>query len=107
MGDAAGKVQELSGPQDMRTTFGRDVDGALNALNSDFPRHAVWWQRTASQENQAHDFEVRGLEQRDCLLVRQASTKRPNLYGLARLCMRNCHGLEYARAVASDAQRSR
>lgn len=44
MGDAASEIQQLTRLQHMRASFGRDVDGALDALNSDFSRHAMQWQ---------------------------------------------------------------
>lgn len=106
MADATGKVQELTRLQDMRAPVDRDVDGALDALNRDLPRHAVWWQRPAGQENQAHDFQVGGLEQRDRLLLRQARAQRPHLYGLAWPGMQDCHGSEYALALDGNGRQA-
>lgn len=105
MDDAPGKIEELARLQDMRATIGRDVDGALDALDGDLPRHAVGWQRLAGPQNQAHDLEIRGLEERNCLRLWQAGAEGPNVYGLPGLGMRECHGREYALVSSLHGQR--
>ena len=103
MRDSSGEVQQLPGVQDMGLILCRNLDGALDALNRDFSRDLVRWQRLACREDQAHDLQILGLEQRDRLLVCQASTKRPNLDGLSGVGVRNRHGREYALGAGCDA----
>ena len=97
--DTTREIQELPSMQNMGLIVGSDLDGALDALDRDFAGNAVRRQRLACQENQAHDLQIRGLEQRERLLLRQTSPKGLHVDGLARKCVRYCHGAKYAPGV--------
>jgi hypothetical protein len=76
-------------------------DGALDALDGDLPRNAMRRQRAACQQHQTHHLQIRGLEQRSRLRLCQAGTERPDIDCLARLCMGECHGADYAPRLRS------
>ena len=82
----------------MALTVGRDIKCAFDALNRDLSGNFVRRQRFACQENQAHDLEVVGLEERGRPLRREtAAAKRLDVNGLTWKCVCDGHGSEYAR----------
>lgn len=97
MHDLAQQEEQLPGTEHVAFTLGRDIDGSFDALDRDLSSHAVRRQRMACAKDEAHDFEVLGLEQRHCLFASQSLAKRLDIDGLVRKGVRNGHGLQSMR----------
>ena len=63
----------------MAATVGGDIDLAFNTLDRDLTGHFVPRKGGPLLQDKSHDFQLTGLEQRMCSLLRELAAQRPNV----------------------------